>query len=441
MPFTSLILLMFLSSNLFGQRQTVLNNTIIKNNHPQSSASKSIEKYATIPFNTLFYQKGNSKKSTNAPSRDNITIHNKVTNKKSYNKGFNGNRQSTDTILYAPMPYYMGLPGITDSTADEDLLVSFYGGITESWLMYYEVDSLTSDTNYFLGATSFFTAPGQANNHYYFNNIPIPTYGAELSWEHFYYVNDFRDGYMLMISKDNQATWDTLVSFTDNDAGTDGDTTWTIQNTIIDSNIYGGQTVSILFLHNANNQSYINIDDIFITGVYENNVPVAYNSCDTIFHFDVPGFNIIDTNHCDGMFFIDGDSIPHHSSFTWVGAGYVSPHPSGYVLDTFTYDSTDQFLIFNSWFDTPSQADDYLGFGLTIPSNGGKFSWFHAYFDTLKRNGYGSWGLPAGLFYGFNDQPAIFLVPCKGSNKEIVSIKRAILKKLINGYFISSFFL
>jgi len=148
---------------------------------------------------------------------------------------------------------------------DFDSLTPYYSGHSTKWNIFKQAIS-PGDTNFFYGAASIFTNAGQANNWLEFGPLSIPSNGAILKWKHLYYLNNKRDGYEVLISTLG-LTRDFFISppiFSrlDNDPQTEGNTTWTTQQAIIPSNIYGNNEIYIAFHHFANNMYYLFLDDI-----------------------------------------------------------------------------------------------------------------------------------------------------------------------------------
>ena len=150
---------------------------------------------------------------------------------------------------------------------DFDSLLPYYSGLGHStkWNVFNKINS-PGDTNFFYGATSFFTQTGQANNWLEFGPLTIPQNGAVIKWEHLYYLNTKRDGYEVLLSTSgitrDYYTAPPIFSRADNDPLTNNDTMWTSQEVNIDGSIYGGQQIYIAFHHFANNKYYIFLDNI-----------------------------------------------------------------------------------------------------------------------------------------------------------------------------------
>jgi hypothetical protein len=141
-------------------------------------------------------------------------------------------------------------------------------GITSQWQIY--SDSIApGDTNFYYGATSWFQSPGQADNWIIFGGTSISSTGADLSWDHLFADNGYRDGYEVLINTNGPTLADfagatSLFSVTDNDASTNGDTVWTSNSVNISGATYGGQKVYIAFHHNAFDQFLLFLDNILI---------------------------------------------------------------------------------------------------------------------------------------------------------------------------------
>lgn len=180
-----------------------------------------------------------------------------------------------DTLFYFDGMYYSPQPSDTagfqfnpvdnDQKAVDSSLISY--GINSGWQVYSEVVS-PGDTNRFIGATSYFNPPGQADNWLMFGGVSIPSTGATLSYDYQIASNTYRDGYKVLINTTGAnisdfASATVLKNVPDNDPSTDGDTVWT-PNTIQITAPFVGQKVYIGFQHNANDQFLIFFDDITI---------------------------------------------------------------------------------------------------------------------------------------------------------------------------------
>jgi hypothetical protein len=152
-----------------------------------------------------------------------------------------------------------------------------------AFVFFYDVNSVTGDTNSFAGATSWFNPAGQADNWLSFGPIAIPAAGAVLSWKHNMPDGNFRDGYKVFVSTTGESnytdfTTPAIYTITDNDATTAGDTVNSPDNVFVqrytDISAYAGQSIFIGFQHNANDQFILYLDDVVVTegplGVAEN---------------------------------------------------------------------------------------------------------------------------------------------------------------------------
>jgi hypothetical protein len=105
---------------------------------------------------------------------------------------------------------------------------------------------------------------------------------GEISWEHFYADNDYRDGYEVLVGTSgtdiadfNGAT--VLYSVSDNDASTDGDTDWTQQTVALPAGTYANQSLYFAIHHNATYMDRIFFDDIIVEGCNSITVGVEEN--------------------------------------------------------------------------------------------------------------------------------------------------------------------
>lgn len=158
-------------------------------------------------------------------------------------------------------------PSFNIVTEEFDGNIPYYSslGHISNWMEYNKVISL-GDTNFFMGTTSWFNTAGQADDWLEFGPITIPSEGAELQWEHLFWLNYKRNAYELLVSTTgtghNNFTGLPLYVVSDNDPQTMGDTIWTKQSVLLDSNIYGGQQLYFAFHHFSNDMAYLFIDNL-----------------------------------------------------------------------------------------------------------------------------------------------------------------------------------
>lgn len=173
----------------------------------------------------------------------------------------NGKTYSIDPAIASGFSY---LP------EDIDQLTPYFAGApynhTSGWNIFNDGNINPTDTNYFLGAASLFTPPGQADNWLSFGPFPVGQEGVEFSWKHYYFSNDKRDGYELLWSAtggghQNFSSFPLMI-FGDNDPATDGDTLWKTQTIFLSDSLAGPQGIWLAFHHFANNQFYLFLDDI-----------------------------------------------------------------------------------------------------------------------------------------------------------------------------------
>ena len=179
---------------------------------------------------------------------------------------------SCDTLFNYPVPTYYLHPSnqgsFSISTEDLDGNTPLYAGSghTSNWMMLISTDN----TNRYRGATSMFSPPGQADNWLEFGPVTIPP-GIDrliLDWDHSYmgvFYNK-RDGYEVKLNSSGldhtHYISPAVFSVYDNDPLTDCDTSWTKQSVQIDLSMYGGQQLYFAFHHNANDMSYLFIDNV-----------------------------------------------------------------------------------------------------------------------------------------------------------------------------------
>lgn len=173
----------------------------------------------------------------------------------------NGKTWSVDSAI---------LPGFTYLPQDLDGLTPYFAGApyfhTSGWIVFNDGNINPQDTNYFLGAASFFSPPGIANNWLSFGPFPVWPEGIQISWKHYFYANNKRDGYEVLWSHIGpvypQFTEPPLLVFGDNDPLTDGDTAWTTHSLSFTGSPVGPHFIWLAFRHFANNQFYLFLDDI-----------------------------------------------------------------------------------------------------------------------------------------------------------------------------------
>lgn len=140
-----------------------------------------------------------------------------------------------------------------------------------NWQLFYEILS-PGDTNYYLSATSWFTAapPVAADNWFTVGPITVQNDTVVVSWFHRYALNDFRDGYRVLATtlgptpQNFQTLSIPLFQVTDNDATTNNDTVWTYQEVTINATPYVGSQVWLAIHHNATDQFIVDIDDLLV---------------------------------------------------------------------------------------------------------------------------------------------------------------------------------
>ncbi len=230
---------------------------------------------------------------------------------------------------------------------DFDSLAPYYAGHSTKWNIFNKINS-PDDTNFFYGATSFFTQTGQANNWLEFGPITIPTNGAILKWDHLYYLNTKRDAYEVLISTSGLTkdyyTAPPVFSRADNDPQTNNDTIWKTQEVTIDGAIYGGQQIYVAFHHFANNKYYLFLDNIKIISC--SGLPINAN-------FSADSTTINTGNSVD---FFDG-STGNPTFWKWTFYGGIPStstlqNPTGIIYNTNGYHDV-KLVVYNG-FETDS---------------------------------------------------------------------------------------
>ena len=144
-------------------------------------------------------------------------------------------------------------------------------GYTSGWMGFYEIP-VPLDTNYFVRVTSWFqNTTVTADNWITWGPITMPNEGGEMTWNHRYVDNDYRDGYEVLVNTSGTAISDfnsatVLYTVDDNDASTDGDTDWTPQTVALPSGTYAGQSLYFAIHHDALDMYLLDLDNVVIEG-------------------------------------------------------------------------------------------------------------------------------------------------------------------------------
>lgn len=142
------------------------------------------------------------------------------------------------------------------------------------WKFFYDLNSVTADTNSFIGATSWFASGTQSDDWFSVGPIAIPAAGANLSWKHNIPDGDWRDGYKVFVSITGLANYTdftdaAIFTVADSDPTTAGDTVntpdnvWYPRSTSLAA--YAGQSIFIGFQHYSNDKFILYMDDILVT--------------------------------------------------------------------------------------------------------------------------------------------------------------------------------
>lgn len=132
-----------------------------------------------------------------------------------------------------------------------------------------QIPAAGTDTNFFIGATSWFSPAGAADNWWSFGPITIPANGATLSWYNKIPDPSYSDGYRVFISTTgavpytdvNPSTDTPIFVKTDNTSGA-ADTAWTLKTRSLSA--YAGQRVYVHYQHNANDMFILYLDQMVI---------------------------------------------------------------------------------------------------------------------------------------------------------------------------------
>ena len=126
-----------------------------------------------------------------------------------------------------------------------------------------------TDTSFMWGLPAWFKdGTNPADDWLTFGPLTIGENGGSVNWKHYFADNTGRNGYEVLVGTAGLASTDfasaeTIYSVTDNDASTDGDTSWAVQTAPIASS-YAGQEVYIAIHHNAAAAFLLLMDDISV---------------------------------------------------------------------------------------------------------------------------------------------------------------------------------
>lgn len=141
------------------------------------------------------------------------------------------------------------------------------------WKFFYDLNSITMDTNSFIGATSWFSPLAASDDWFAVGPITIPAVGASLSWKHNMPDGNYRDGYKILVSTTGLSNYTDFTSpaiFTvaDMAASTAGDTVNTPDNIFVPRSVslaaFAGQVIYLAVQHAANDMFILYMDDFLI---------------------------------------------------------------------------------------------------------------------------------------------------------------------------------
>jgi hypothetical protein len=143
---------------------------------------------------------------------------------------------------------------------------------------YYFTPNWDTDTAFYIGATSWFSPVGKADNWWSFGPVTIPAGGADLSWFHRAPDREYSDGYRVFISTSGVTPYsdvdpdvDTPIFVKNDCSNCPLDTAFVKKTVNIDQ--YANQRVWIHYQHNANDKFILYLDHMLITE--KNNVGIA----------------------------------------------------------------------------------------------------------------------------------------------------------------------
>lgn len=213
-----------------------------------------------------------------------------------YTSANNTNMVVGDTIFYFNGRYFQG-SGISSATtppfsyANDDVdslpvaTASFYGfSPRSSFIFFSELNAVTGDSSFFIGATSFFTPAAQSDNWFSVGPITIPVTGATLSWQHNVSDPAYRDGYEVLVSTSGISnhvdfTNSPIYVVNDMDSTTVADTAaypnkvFATRSTSLAA--YAGQNIYVGFHHNATDMFILYLKNILI--IEDNSLGITQN--------------------------------------------------------------------------------------------------------------------------------------------------------------------
>lgn len=141
------------------------------------------------------------------------------------------------------------------------------------WKFFYDLNSVTGDTNSFLGATSWFAPPATSDDWFAVGPITIPAAGAVLSWKHNMPDGAYRDGYKVFVSTTGLSNYTdftnpAIFTVADMAASTAGDTVNSPDNIFASRTTslvaFAGQDIYVGFQHQSVDQFILYLDDILV---------------------------------------------------------------------------------------------------------------------------------------------------------------------------------
>ncbi len=166
-------------------------------------------------------------------------------------------------------------PSLNWPSGGESFVFAFY-----STAPHMKIPSLVEDTNFFIGATSWFSPVGQADNWWSFGPITIPANGATLTWYHKIPDPSYSDGYKLFVSTTGPVPYtnvnpssDTPIFVKPDNTSGAADTAWTLKTANLIA--YAGQRIYLHYQHDANDMFILYLDQMVIK---ENPASVSENT-------------------------------------------------------------------------------------------------------------------------------------------------------------------
>lgn len=198
--------------------------------------------------------------------------------------GVNTTRAVGDTVYYFDGNAFYGTGISATSTPPFNFANDDVDGLTadpgmtpwipvSDWKFFYEELALPGDTNFFIGATSWFSPLAQADDWFAVGPISIPAAGAALTWKHNIPDPNYSDGYKIKVSTTGLSNYTdftdpAIFTLADNDPSAQTDTAGFPYRVFYSRGTslmaYAGQDIYIAVHHDANDMFILYMDDFLI---------------------------------------------------------------------------------------------------------------------------------------------------------------------------------